>query len=158
MGVGEETPHIGTAMPNKKPRFPGASTYEPMQSKKRGLSLRLGAGGRHSSQFFASRALDTGGLALQIAQVIQPRPANYTLANRVNRADRGRVQRKDALDANAKTDPAHRARRAGGPSLLGDHHALECLEALLHLPAFAVLQADVDAHGVARAEVGEVFA
>src|SRR5260370_15233393 len=107
MGVGDDVLHIGTPMPNKKPRFPGASTYEPMQSKKRGLSLRLGAGGRHSSQFFASRALDTGGLALQIAQVIQPRPANFTLADHFNRADRGRVQRKDTLDADAKTDPAH---------------------------------------------------
>src|SRR6266567_540983 len=139
MSVGEEPLQVGIAMPNKKPRFSGAFTSERMQSKKRGLSLRVGAGGRHSGQFFASRALDTGGLALQITQVIQPRPANFTLANHFDRTDRGRMQRKDALDANAKTDPAHRERRAGRPSLLGDHHALECLEALLHLLAFAFL-------------------
>ena len=68
------------------------------------------------------------------------------------------MQRKNALDAHAKTDPAHRKGRAGRPALLGDHHALEGLEALLHFLAFAFLEADVDAHGVARAEFREVFA
>src|ERR1700736_6281267 len=91
------------------------------------LSLRFAPRGRHSSHFLASRALDAGGLALQIAQVIQPCPANFTFANHFNRADRGRVQREDALNADAKADSAHRKGRAGRPALLGDHHALECL-------------------------------
>src|SRR5260370_41595989 len=66
----------------------------------------------HGSHFLASRTLDAGGLALQIAQVIQPRTANFTLADDVNRTDRRRVQRENALDANAKTNPAHRKSRA----------------------------------------------
>src|SRR6267143_519789 len=142
----------------KRPRFAEASLANFNTTPWLFLSLRFAPCGRHGSHFFAPRALDAGGLALQIAQVIQPCPANLTFANHFNRADRGRVQRKDALDADAKTDPAHRKGGAGRPALLGDHHALECLEALLHLLAFAFLQADVDAHGVARAELGEVFA
>src|SRR6266851_6922022 len=122
------------------------------------LSLRFAAGGRHGGHFLAVRSLDAGGFALQIAQVIQPCPANFTLADDFNRADRGRMQRENALDADAKTDPAHGKGGAGGPALLGDHHTLERLEALLHLLAFAFLQADVDTHGVAWAELGEVFA
>src|SRR6267142_1828896 len=131
----------------KRPRFAEASFANFNTTPWFLLSLR-----------FASRALDAGGLALQIAQVIQPCPANFTFANHFNGADRGGVQRKDALDANAKTDPAHRKGGAGRPALLGDHHALECLEALLHLLAFAFLQADVDAYGVTGAELGKVFA
>src|SRR5467141_1138665 len=84
------------------------------------LNLRFSSRGRHRSHFLASCALDAGGLALQIAQVIQPCPANFTLADNFNRADGGRVQWKNALDAYAKTDPAHRKGRAGRPALLGD--------------------------------------
>ncbi len=68
------------------------------------------------------------------------------------------MQRENAFDANAKADPAHRKGGPRRPALLGDHHAFECLEALLHLLAFAFLQADVYAHGIARAKFGEVFA
>src|SRR2546428_4604175 len=122
------------------------------------LSLRFGSGSRHGRHFFASRALDAGSLALQIAQIIQPRPANFTLTHHFNRADGRRVQRENALDADAKADAAHGKCCTGRPAFLGDHHALERLEALLHLLAFTFLQADVDANGIARAELGEVFA
>src|SRR2546428_14047580 len=122
------------------------------------LSLRFGSGSRHGRHFLASRALNAGSLALQIAQVIQPRAAYFTLANDFNRADRGRVQRENAIEADAKADPAHGKCCTGRPALLGDHHALERLKALLHLLAFTFLQADVDAHGIARSELGEVFA
>src|SRR6267378_4126592 len=142
----------------RRPRFAEASFANFNTTPWLLLSLRFAARGRHRRHFFASRALDAGGLALQIAQVIQPCPANFTFANHFNGADRGGVQRKNALDANAKTDPTHSKGGAGRPALLGDHHPLECLEALLHLLAFAFLQADVDAHGVPRAELREVFA
>src|SRR6266851_3721455 len=142
----------------ERPRFAEASFANSNRIVRLFLSLRFGSRGRHSSHFLASRALDAGGFALQIAQVIQPCTANFTLADDFNRADRGRVQRENALDADAKTDPAHGKGGAGGPALLGDHHTLERLEALLHLLAFAFLQADVDTHGVAWAELGEVFA
>src|SRR5207249_12144706 len=65
------------------------------------LSLRFGSGSRHGRHFFASRALDAGSLALQIAQIIQPRPANFTLTHHFNRADGRRVQRENALEADA---------------------------------------------------------
>src|SRR5260370_41949530 len=55
------------------------------------LSLRFAAGGRHGSHFLAVRSLDAGGFALQVAQVIQPCPSNFTFADDFNRADRGRV-------------------------------------------------------------------
>src|SRR5713226_2126588 len=142
----------------KKPRLPGAFSSMRLETEKYRLSLCFGSRGRHSRHFLASRALDAGGLALQIAQVIQPCTANFTLANDFDRADGRRVQRENAFDADAKTDSAHCKGGTGRPALLGDHHALECLEALLHLLAFAFLQADVDAHGIARAELGEVFA
>src|SRR5258708_39493438 len=113
----------------RSPRFAKASSVNSNTTRGSLLTLRSLARGPHRRHFFASRALDAGGLALQIAQVIQPCPANFTFANHFNGADRGGVQRKDALDANAKTDPAHRKGGAGRPALLGDHHALECLEA-----------------------------
>src|SRR5258708_1600621 len=142
----------------KRPQFAEASFANFDVTLKLLLSLRFGAGGRHGSHFLAVRSLDAGGFALQVAQVIQACPANFTLSDDFNRADRWRVQRKNSLDANAKADPAHRKGCAGRPALLGDHHTLECLEALLHLLAFAFLQADVDAHGISRAKLGEVFA
>src|SRR5882762_6693256 len=82
------------------------------------LSLRFGTGCRGSSNFLAVRALDAGGLALQIAQVIQSRPANFALANHLNRADRRRMQREDALDTHSKAHAAHCEGGAGSPALL----------------------------------------
>jgi len=69
------------------------------------LSLCFGSGSRHGSHFLATGALDAGSLALQIAQVIQPRSAHFTFANDFDRADCWRVQRENAFDANAKADP-----------------------------------------------------
>src|SRR5712691_1238714 len=122
------------------------------------LSVVFGACGRRRSHFLAARPLDAGGLALQIAQVIQPRASNFALANDFNRADCWRVQWENAFDADAKADPTHRKGCTGRPALFGDHDAFERLQAFLYLLAFAFLQADVDAHGVTRAELGEVFA
>ena len=68
------------------------------------------------------------------------------------------MERENALDADAKTDPAHRKCGARRAALLGNHHTFECLEAFLDLFPFTFLQADVDAHGVTRAKLGEVFA
>src|ERR1700682_2874125 len=122
------------------------------------LSLRLCTGSRGSRHFLAVRALDTGSLALQIAQVIQPRSANFALANHLNRADRGRMQREDALDTHPKTDAPHCKGGAGSPALLRNHYTFESLQALFHLLAFAFLQSYVYAHRIARAKLREVFA
>src|SRR5260370_4709333 len=117
----------------KRPQFAEASFANFDVTLKLLLSLRFGAGGRHGSHFLAVRSLDAGGFALQAAQVIQPCPANFTFADDFNRADRGRVQRANTLNADAKTHPAHHKGVDGRPALLGGHHALECPEAPLTL-------------------------
>src|SRR5258708_12216615 len=82
------------------------------------LSLRFAAGGRHGSHFLAVRSLDAGGFALQVAQVIQPCPANFTLADHFNRADRGRRPPANALQPAAKPDPPPPKGRPEPPPLL----------------------------------------
>ena len=57
-----------------------------------------------------------------------------------------------------KTHPANRKRGAAGPALLRNHDAFKCLNAFLHLLAFAFKQADVHLDGVASAKLGKVFA
>src|SRR6266849_7200242 len=141
----------------KKPRSRGFFTnvYE---FETRCLSLCFATRRCRRSHFLAVRALDTCSLALQIAQVIQPRPANFAPANYLNRADRRRLQREDALNAHPKAHAPHRKGGAGGPALLRNHHALKGLQALFHLFAFAFLEPYVHAHRIARAKLGEVFA
>jgi len=68
------------------------------------------------------------------------------------------MQREDALDAGAEADAADRERGAGGAAFLGNHNAFERLDAFLDLFAFAFKEADIDSDGVARAELGEIFA
>ena len=124
----------------------------------RELVLGLGTCRGGSSDFFAASALDAGCFTLEVAQVIEASAAHFALADHFDGADRGRVEREDALDADAKADAAHREGGAGGPALLGDHHAFECLKTFLNLFAFTFLQADIDADRVARTELRQVFA
>src|SRR5260370_25554048 len=87
--MSEGTLHTGTVWRNKKPQSPGASFVDLRGLKYGLLGLRFGAGRRrHCGHFLACRALDAGGLALQIAQVIQPCPANFTFPNHLNRPAR----------------------------------------------------------------------
>ncbi len=67
------------------------------------------------------------------------------------------MQREDALDAGAEADAADGERGAGGAALLGNHNAFERLNPFLDLFAFAFEEADIDADGVARTELGQVF-
>src|SRR5208337_2787295 len=101
---------------------------------------------RLQPSFLAGGALDAGGLAPQVAQIVEAGTAHATLADHVNRSNRGRVQRENALYTGAKTDAAHRERGAAGPAFLRDHHAFKRLDAFLDLFAFAFQQADVYAH------------
>jgi len=122
------------------------------------LGLRFGTGGRHRSHFLAVGALDARGFALQIAQVIQPCPANFTLATTSIELIVGECSGKMRSMPTPKLTRRTVNVALDARPFLEITHALEGLEALLHLLAFAFLQADVDAHGVARAELGEVFA
>src|SRR5258708_30288564 len=116
-----------------------------------------GSGGC-SRCFLARRSLDTSSLAAKFAQIIEPRSAHFALADHFNRADGWGVQRKNALDAHAKTHPAHGEGCSGGSAFLGDHHALKRLQALFFLLAVAFLQPHIDTDGVAWPEFGEIFA
>ena len=102
--------------------------------------------------------LDAGSLAAQFAQVVEASAADVTLAGDLDRGDGWRVERKDALNAGAEADAANGEGGAGGAALLGDHHAFKGLDAFLDLFAFAFKEADVDADGVARAELRQIFA
>src|SRR5215467_8381528 len=119
-----------------------------------------GSGGRNRSGFFflAVGALDASRLAPQIAEVIETRAANLAFANHFDGANRGRMQRKNALDAYPKADATDSKRCAGGPALLRNHHTFKSLEAFFFLLAFPFLEADVHTNGVARAELREVLA
>src|SRR2546430_16217696 len=68
------------------------------------------------------------------------------------------MERENALDAGAEADPADGESGAGGAALLGNHNAFERLNAFLDLFAFAFEEADIDAGGIARTELGQVFA
>jgi len=114
--------------------------------------------GFHGRSLFAGGALDAGGLAPEVAEVIEAGAANLALAGDFDGRDRGRMEREDALDAGAEADATYGECGAGGAALLGDHNAFERLDAFLDLFAFAFEEADIDPDCVARAEVGEVFA
>src|SRR5215831_11846106 len=100
--------------------------------------------------FFAVGALDACRLAFELAEVIEARAANFALACDFNRRDGWRVQRKDPLYTCAETDAADGEGGAGGAALLRNHDAFKGLDAFLDLFAFAFLEANVDANGVAR--------
>src|SRR6476646_3076284 len=87
--------------------------------------LRLGCSSSrcNGGHFFAGGALDPGSLSAQIAQVVETRAANFALADHFNRANRGRVEREYALDADAEANAAYGECGAGSPALLGDHDA-----------------------------------
>jgi hypothetical protein len=68
------------------------------------------------------------------------------------------MQRENALDAHTKTDTPHRKSCAGCPAFFGDNHAFKRLETFLFFLPFAFFETDIYANGVARAELGKVFA
>src|SRR5580700_2742303 len=68
------------------------------------------------------------------------------------------MQRENALNADAETHASYGKRSTRSAALLRYHNPFERLQALLFLLAFPFLQANVDAHRVARAKFGEVFA
>src|SRR5690242_2671385 len=104
------------------------------------LQLPLGFGSRRGCHryFLTVSTLDARRFTSQIAQVIQPRAPHFTLAHYLDRANRRRMQRKNALDTHAKAHAAHCERRARSPALLRDHHALKGLQTLFFLVAFAL--------------------
>src|ERR1700734_976173 len=101
-------------------------------------------------------ALDAGGLALALAEVVQLGRAHAAGTHDLDRADHRRVHREDALHTNTETHAAHGERFAGKLAAAAHNHAFERLDAFLI--ALAFFQADVNLDGIARTEVREILA
>src|SRR3954452_16874658 len=121
------------------------------------LELRLGRElvGRHRRRDERRRdarlLLDARRLAGEIAQVEEARATDAAARDHIDLLDARRVQREDALDADAVADLADGERRAVTGAGLANDHALERLRALL----LAFLDEDRHLDGVAHLEVGE---
>src|SRR4051812_564253 len=107
-------------------------------------ALLRGRGGR-----FLLGALDTRCLALETAQIIQPRAAHASLLHHFNRADHRRMERENSLHADGEAYAPHGKRGPGQVAALADYHALKRLNTFL--VALAFLQANVHPHCVAGA-------
>src|SRR3954453_11040461 len=73
--------------------------------------------------------LDLGGLAAQVAQVVQLRAADVTAGDDLDLLEDRGVQREGALDAHAEGDLADGEAAADAAALDADHDALEDLDA-----------------------------
>ena len=97
--------------------------------------------------------LDLGALAHAATQVVQLRTPDSAVANHLDRGNRGRVDGEDLLHAHAVRDAADGDGLLDAAVLLGDHSALEGLDAL----ALAFLDANGDPNGVTDLELGPVL-
>src|SRR5436190_5235020 len=134
----------------------GPSTLPPNRLRG-GFGGRIGGGGRALrlvGLFAALLALDAGGLALELAQIVEPRAPDFAARHDLDPLDARRVQREDALDADAVRDLPDREGGARTAAVLADHDALEDLDALL----VAFLDQRVNANAVAGAKIGQIGA
>src|SRR5207248_1686529 len=92
--------------------------------------------------------------AAQLAQVIKLGPAHVTLLHDVDMIDDRRVQRKNSLNPDAKTDFAHGDRLAHAAMFSGDDHAFKGLQTLF---GFGFLDAHVNPDRVAGLKFGKVI-
>jgi hypothetical protein len=97
---------------------------------------------------------DAGGLACEVAQIVQLRATDASTANDRDLRDHRAVDRENALDADAVRDLANRERRADARAALCDANTLKSLESFL----VALADAYVDAEGVPCSERGNVVA
>ena len=87
----------------------------------------------------APAALDAGRFPLKLPQVVQSSATDMAPLNDLDLLDAGRVQREDALDADAVGDLADRERRPRTAPMLTNHDPLEHLDPLLvALPLISV--------------------
>src|SRR4051794_1286781 len=98
--------------------------------------------------------LDLGGLAAELAQVVQLGPADVAAGDDLDPLDDRGVHREGALHSDAEADLADGEGLADPTALAPDHDALEDLDA----GAVALDHADVHLHGVAGTELGDVGA
>src|SRR3712207_3040122 len=98
--------------------------------------------------------LDLGGLAAQLAEVVQLGATHVTAGQHLDLLDDRGVHREGALDTDAEADLAHGEGLADAAALTADDDALEDLDA----GAVALDDAHVHLDGVARPELGDVVA
>src|SRR5215208_692613 len=73
--------------------------------------------------------LDLGGLAAQVAQVVELGAADVAAGDDLDALEDRRVEREGALDTDAEGDLADREGAADAGAVHADHHALEDLDA-----------------------------
>src|SRR5829696_1836519 len=98
--------------------------------------------------------LDLGGLAAEVTEVVQLRPADVAAGEDLDLLDDRGVHREGALDTDAEAHLADGEGLADAAALTADDDALEDLDAR----AVALDHAHVHLHGVPGAEVGDVAA
>src|SRR3954454_20394919 len=98
--------------------------------------------------------LDLGGLAAQLAEVVELGPTDVTAGQHLDLLDDRGVHREGALHAHAEADLADGEGLADAAALTADDDALEDLDA----GAVALDHPHVHLHGVTRAELGDVVA
>src|ERR1700680_3828127 len=101
-----------------------------------------------------SAFLETGGFALELAQIVEFRPAHFARADHIDMVDNGRVQRENSLDPLTEADFADRNGLAHARVLACQHGAFEDLNALF----FAFLDLDVNLYRIAGTEFGHIGA
>ena len=101
----------------------------------------------------ADLLFDLGGLAGAAAQVEQLGPAHLAVTDDLHLLNEGRVDGEHALHADAVGSAADGEGLGDAAVLLGDHSALEGLDAL----ALAFLDANGDPNGVTDLELGPVL-
>src|SRR5580658_1849874 len=158
---GESTTAAATTAPNSEPR-PTSSTpataLKPRacSSRSRVASQRnliAGDSGRMVSPLELLAFAQTGGLALETAQIVKFGAAHASGADHIDMVDHFRVDGEDALDALAEADFTDRDGLADAGVIARDESPLKRLQPLL----VAFLNLDVDAQGVAGAEIGDLF-
>src|SRR6476619_7402963 len=110
------------------------------------LGGRAGLGNAHL------HFLDARGLAGEMTQVVELGATDTAATDHVDVGQHGAVEGENALHADAVRDLADGERGADAAAPTGDDHSLERLDALL----FPFLDAHVHAHGITRAEGGQV--
>src|SRR5262245_31191679 len=116
--------------------------------------ILLIAAGRLGGRLLASVALtDARRFAAQGAQEIKFGAADAAMLDDVNVIDNCRMERKDALDADAERGLAHSDRLTDALAAARDHDSLEGLQPFLGL---ALLDSHVNPNGVAGNEIRDV--
>src|SRR6516162_4966475 len=128
--------------PRKTPRRWSPRRYELLRRLALGLVFRA---------FCGILALDNArGLSAPAAQIVELGAAHLAAANDLDRIDHRRVKRKDALDAFAVGNLAHREVLVQPRSGAADAHAFVGL----HTGAVAFDDLDVDDQRIPRLEIG----